>query len=83
MALSRRSFLNRMIAGGTAFLSAYVLYPVIRFLIPPLIPPDAQSKVLAATIDELKPNSAKFFRFLEKPASPSPITKWELRSSVG
>ncbi len=57
-----------MIAGGTAFLSAYVLYPVIRFLIPPLIPPDAQSKVLAATIDELKPNSAKFFRFLEKPA---------------
>ncbi|HUI30853.1 MAG TPA: ubiquinol-cytochrome c reductase iron-sulfur subunit [Candidatus Acidoferrales bacterium] len=68
MSLSRRSFLNRILAGGAAIFSAYVIYPVIRFLIPPPVPLDAQTRVQAATIDELKPNSAKFFRFLDKPA---------------
>jgi cytochrome b6-f complex iron-sulfur subunit len=68
MAISRRSFLNRILTGGAAILGAYVVYPVIRFLIPPTVPLGAQSKIQVATIDELKPNSAKFFRFLDKPA---------------
>jgi len=65
---SRRQFLNKVITSGSAILAAYVIYPVIRYLIPPPVPLNAQTKVLAATSDELKPNSAKFFRFLDKPA---------------
>jgi len=68
MSINRRHFLSRILAGGAVVFSAYVIYPVIRFLIPPPVPLDAQSKVQVATVDELKPNSAKFFRFLDKPA---------------
>ena len=57
-----------MLAGGVAIFSGYLIYPVVRFLTPPPMPLDAQSKVQVATVDELKPNSAKFFRFLDKPA---------------
>lgn len=68
MSLTRRSFLNRVLAGGATLLAAYVIYPVIRFFVPPTAPLDAESKVQAATLDELRPNSAKFFRFLGRPA---------------
>ena len=68
MSLSRRSFLNRVLAGGAAIFSAYVIYPVIKYLVPPAVPLGVQSKVQVATVDELKPNSAKFFRFLDRPA---------------
>jgi len=68
MSLTRRNFLNRVLAGGAAIFSIYVIYPVIRFLIPPPAPLGMQSKVQVATADELKPNSAKFFRFLDRPA---------------
>jgi cytochrome b6-f complex iron-sulfur subunit len=65
---SRRQFLNKILTGGVAILATYLLYPIIRFLIPPPTPLGAQSKILVANTDELKPNSAKFFRFLDKPA---------------
>jgi len=68
MSITRRRFLNRIFTGGVAAIGAYVIYPVIRFLIPPLVPLGAQAKVQVASVDELKPNSAKFFRFLDKPA---------------
>ncbi len=68
MLLSRRNFLNRILAGGAAIFGAYVIYPVIRFLIPPPVPLGVQSKVQVAAVDELKPDSAKFFRFMDRPA---------------
>jgi len=68
MAITRRNFLDRILSGGAAIVGAYVIYPVIRFLIPPTIPLGAQTKVEVAAVDELKPNTAKFFRFLDKPA---------------
>lgn len=68
MSLTRRRFLNRVLGGGATVLAAYIIYPVAKFFVPPTAPLDAQSKVQAATLDELKPNSAKFFRFLDKPA---------------
>lgn len=64
---SRREFLNRVLTGGVAILTGYFVYPVVRFLIPPPVAVDQQTKVMVATTDELKLNSAKFFRFLDKP----------------
>ena len=60
--------MNRVLAGGATLVTAYVVYPVIKFIVPPIAPVDAQSKVQAATLDEMKPNSAKFFRFLDRSA---------------
>ena len=66
---SRRQFLNRLLGSGAAILAAYIVYPVMEFLNPPPLPLNAQSKVLAAATDELKPNSAKFFSFMDRPAA--------------
>ena len=67
-ATSRRQFLNRLLSSGAAIIAAYVIYPAIRFLIPPPTALDEKAKVLAASTSELKPNSAKFFKFLDRPA---------------
>ncbi len=68
MASTRRQFLNRVLAAGVAAISAYIIYPVLRFLTPPQFALGEQETVVAATTDELKPNSAKFFKFQDKPA---------------
>ena len=46
---------------------AAIVYPVIRFLIPPQIPEAATNRVIAAKLSELPPNSGKIFRFGDKP----------------
>jgi cytochrome b6-f complex iron-sulfur subunit len=68
MATTRREFLNRVIAAGTAALAAYVVYPVVRFLTPPSVALGEVGNVLVATTEEMKLNSAKFFKFLDRPA---------------
>ena len=68
MAITRRNFLNRILVGGATIVSAYIVYPLIRFLIPPPEALDAEARVKVAAINELKLNSAKFFRFQDKPA---------------
>ncbi len=65
---NRRKFLNRVLTGGTALIAAYIVYPVVKFLTPPPVAMGQQSRVMVATTDEMKPNTAKFFRFLDKPA---------------
>ncbi len=55
--------------GGGAFASiASFLYPVLRFLNPPLITEAAVNEVSGGKIQDLKPNSGKIVRFGSKPA---------------
>lgn len=68
MASTRRQFLNRVFAAGAALLTGYLVYPVVRFLTPPPLALGEVGKVLVATTDEMKLNSAKFFKFLDRPA---------------
>lgn len=64
--ISRRGFINTLLStGGVALLGA-IVYPVIRFLIPPKLPEATSSSVVAANLDELAPNSGKIFRFGDK-----------------
>jgi Rieske Fe-S protein len=65
--LSRRSFLNRFLGSGVAALLAAVLYPILRFIIPPEIPEASTNRVVAAKLPELPPDSGKIFRFGDKP----------------
>ena len=51
---------------GTS-LGAFVLYPVVRYLVPPRIPEATTRRVVAAKKDELQPGSFKTFPFGSQP----------------
>jgi len=65
--VSRRGFLNAFLGSGVAALVGAVLYPIVRFIIPPRQPEAATSQVVAAKVGDLAPNSGKIFRFGREP----------------
>lgn len=66
--MKRRRFIDFFLGGASlgAFLS--LLYPVIRYLTPPLQKEEEVQRVVAGRVGELTPNSAKIFRFGSSPA---------------
>ena len=64
---TRRRMIELFLGGGllASFLS--FLYPVLRYLMPPAVADLGGDEVVAARINELKPNSAKIFRFGNHP----------------
>lgn len=64
---NRRHFIEVFLGGGllASFLS--FLYPVLRYLIPPVVTDLGGDEVVAAKATELRPNSAKIFRFGSRP----------------
>lgn len=77
---SRRSFLNRILGGSLIAFSASVLYPVWRFLIPPVDDSVKPTSVVAGRLGELTPNSGKIFRFGNQPGILIMTPKGELRA---
>ncbi len=65
--MKRRDFLGWMTRLAGTTLGAFVLYPVLRFLVPPRIPEAVTRRVAAARKDELKPGSFKTFPFGSQP----------------
>jgi cytochrome b6-f complex iron-sulfur subunit len=65
--LTRRNVLNYLLGTGAVATLAAILYPVIRFMIPPRVVESSASSVIAARVSELKPNTGKIFRFGSKP----------------
>ena len=65
--MKRRDFLDWMIRLAGTSLGAFVLYPVLRYLVPPRIPEAATRRVVAAKKDELSPGSFKTFPFGSQP----------------
>lgn len=64
---SRRRFVNIILGTGLLASAASFLYPILRYLVPPKLPDLGADAVLAAHVSELKPNSAKIFRFGSSP----------------
>jgi len=64
---SRREFLSLLLKGGVLALLGATFYPVLRYLKQPAGQAASVSSVVAAKIGDLKPNSAKLFRFGSKP----------------
>lgn len=64
---SRRRFAQIILGGG--FLASVVsfFYPVLRYLVPPMLPDLGGDEVVAGKVSELKPNSSKIFRFGSRP----------------
>jgi len=67
--LTRRSFMNYLLGGGTIAVLGAILYPVYKYLKPPETPEAAQSQVTACTLAELKgiEQRYKIFKFGSKP----------------
>ena len=63
----RRGFLNIFLGTGTVATLAAILYPIIRFMVPPKVVESSTSSVVAGKVAELKPNQGKIFKFGTKP----------------
>ena len=65
--VSRRAFLHHLLNGGALALLGAALYPVARYLMPPRTSESAVSSAVAAKVGELASNTAKIFRFGNRP----------------
>lgn len=64
----RRRFLNWMLGTGAGALCVAVLYPIVRFLVPPVVEESTSSKVtLPLAPRDIAPNSGQIFRFGSRP----------------
>mgnify|MGYP001032082373 CR=1 FL=1 len=66
-ATTRRSVLNYLLGASTVATLAAILYPIIRFMVPPRVVESSASSVVAAKVNEIKPNDGKIFKFGSKP----------------
>ena len=64
---ARRAFVNYFLGTTLGATLVAAFYPVIRFLIPPRQAEPSHLNVVAAKVDELKPNSGKVFKFGTQP----------------
>ncbi len=78
--MNRRRFVNLFLGGSILGTAASLLYPVIRYLIPPRQAEAAAKKLAAARVGEIAPNSAKLFRFGSSPAILINTAEGELRA---
>ena len=65
--MSRREFLRQLLNGSVLALVGAALYPIARYLYPPRGSEGSVSNVVAAAAGELAPNTAKIFRFGDRP----------------
>ncbi|MBZ5498421.1 MAG: Rieske 2Fe-2S domain-containing protein [Acidobacteriia bacterium] len=64
---SRRNALNYLLGTGALATLAAILYPVVKFMIPPRVVESSASSVVAGKVSELRPNVGKIFKFGSKP----------------
>jgi Rieske Fe-S protein len=64
----RRRILNWFLGGSTFAWMGSVVYPVLRFLMPPPEQEASVSAVRATSLAEMAPNSGQVFKFGRKPA---------------
>ena len=65
--VTRRSFVDYLLGTSLGATVVSIVYPIVEFLIPPAIGESQQNSVVAAQMDELKPNTAKIFKFGTRP----------------
>ena len=63
----RRRIVEYLLGGGLLASFGSFIYPVLRYLVPPPVAELGGDQVVAGKADELKPNSAKIFRFGSRP----------------
>src|ERR1051325_10623227 len=64
---ARRGFIKVLLGGGLLASAGSFFYPVLRCLVPPATVDMGGDSVIAAKVGDLKPNSAKIFKFGSRP----------------
>jgi cytochrome b6-f complex iron-sulfur subunit len=64
---TRRRVIEIFLGGGLLASFASFIYPVMRYLVSPAVTDLGGNDIIAAKLAELKPNSAKIFRFGSRP----------------
>ena len=81
---SRRRFLNWLMGSSAAALAAMMVYPVIRYILPPA---SAESSASAVTLDfgpeDVPTNSGRIFKFGSTPGILVKTSSGELRAFSG
>ena len=65
--ISRKKFLNLFLSGSILTFFASILFPVIRYMIPPKLPEAIVSSVNVGKTGDLALNSGKIFKFGRQP----------------
>lgn len=78
--VSRRAFLQALFKGSVLALFGATLYPVLRYLSPPRGAESSVSSAVAAKVGELATNTAKIFRFGNRPGMLIRTPQNELRA---
>ena len=76
----RRRFLNRLLGTWVGGVAASILYPIVRYLVPPDIPEAATLSVTAGKAATLTPNSARIVPFGTTPVIVVRTERNELRA---
>jgi len=63
----RRRILNYLLGTSVGATLVAILYPILKFMIPPEVIEATQTSVVAGRVNELPPNSGKIFKFGNKP----------------
>jgi Rieske Fe-S protein len=77
---ARRRFVNLLLGTGLVASAVSFLYPIMKYFVPPKVADVGGDAVLAAKTSELKPNTAKTFRFGTRPGLLIEIAAGEYRA---
>ena len=78
--LPRRRFLDRVLGIWASGVLASILYPIVRYLVPPEVPEAAAVSVSGGSATTLAPNSARIVPFGTRPVIVVRVTTGELRA---
>lgn len=63
----RREFLDYLLGTSVGATLLAIFYPIVKFMIPPLVVESAENSVVAGSVKDLATNSGKIFKFGTKP----------------
>lgn len=63
----RREFLDYLLGTSIGATLLAIFYPIVKFMIPPLVVESAENSVVAGSVNEIAVNTGKIFKFGTKP----------------
>lgn len=78
--MKRRHLLNTLLSSGIAATAASIIYPILRFIIPPEAAESAVMSVSAGRPDDVPPNTGTIFKFGAEPGLLIRTTEGELKA---
>jgi cytochrome b6-f complex iron-sulfur subunit len=78
--MKRRHLLNTLLSSGIAATAASIIYPILRFIIPPEAAESAVMSVSAGRPDDVPPNTGMIFKFGAEPGLLIRTTEGELKA---